>query len=64
VRARFGRKAAVAAFGDLADVHLQPLFSLVAVQPEERTGQSPGLDRQFSKLPFQGSQVFRARQNR
>ena len=59
-----GGEAAVAALGHLADVHLQPLLALVAVQPEQRAGQSPGLDRQLPKLPFQRGHVLLARQGR
>ena len=56
--AGFGGEAAVAALGHLVDIHFQPLFAFVAVQPEQRAGEAPGLHGQFAKLLFQRGKVL------
>ncbi len=53
VRARFGRETPVAAFRHLAHIHFQPLAALVAVQPEQGSGQSTRLNGHAGKHPLQ-----------
>ena len=58
VRAGFGGEAAVAALGHLADVHLQPLLALVAVQPEQRAELTAGLGGQLTEFLLEGSDAI------
>ena len=53
----FRRETAVAPFGNLAEVHFQPLGAFVAVQPEQRANQPPGLDRQLLELSLHVGKV-------
>ncbi len=52
MRTRLRGEGAVAALGHFVDVHLQPLFALVAMQPEERAGELPRFERQFPEFLF------------
>jgi len=54
VRAGFGGKAAVAAFGDNPDIILKPLGAFVAMQPEQGAGPLANLGGQGTKVRFKG----------
>jgi len=61
MRAGFRGEAAVATLGHLVEIHLQPLFAFVPVQPEERPRQAFRLHWQFTELLFNGAERWFAR---